>query len=182
LSTGDQAGSTVNSAPAASAELTEIRYAATVSVAPGATVTGCPSAENVTPDGSIDSIAINGPRAHENDVRPLVVIVRPPAPRLTIEPLVDTLISQVPAAGRPDERDGDGAVVALAPSPDAGEASPVTLEEHPAVSSATDAAATSNRAAAVRDCVKIFTPGMVPLPPRRCHTGPDPRGGTPVSR
>jgi hypothetical protein len=149
-------------------------------VAPGATVTGFPSAENVTPDESIESIAINGPRAHEKEVRPFVVIVRPPAPRLTIEPLVETLIWQVPAAGRPDERDGDGDV--LDPSPDAGDASPVTLEEHPAVSSATDAAATSNRAAAVRDCVEIFTPGMVPLPPRRCHTGPDPRGGTPVSR
>jgi hypothetical protein len=72
--------------------LTEIRYAPTVSVAPGATGTVAPSAENVTPDESIDSIPINGPLPHEKEVRPFVVIVRPPAPRLTIEPFGETLI------------------------------------------------------------------------------------------
>jgi hypothetical protein len=122
-------------------------------------------------------------RPQEKEVRPFVVIVRPPAPRLTIDPLVETLIWQVPAAGRPDDRDGDGDALASGRASDAGDASPVTLEEHPAVSSATDATATSRRAATVRDCVyKIFTLGMVPVPPRRCHAGPDPCGGRPVSR
>jgi hypothetical protein len=119
----------------------------------------------------------------ENEVRPFVVIVRPPAPRLTMDPLVETLIWQVPAAGRPDDRDGDGDALASGRASDAGDASPGTLEEHPAVSSATAATATKRRAATVRDCVyKIFTLGMVPVASRGCHAGPDPCGGRPVSR
>jgi hypothetical protein len=126
------------------------------------------SAEKVTPSAAMDSIAISGPRPQEKDVRPFLVIVRPPAPELLIEPFAEAFTWQVPF-DRPGERDGDGAAWALGRSSGSGDAWPETLEAHPDVSSATAAMPTS----AGRHCAReIFTAGIVPVPTRGCHAGP----------
>jgi hypothetical protein len=169
-----QAGSTWNSAPLASASLTEIRYGPTVSDAPGATVTEAPSAEKVTPSAAIDSIAIIGPEPQESDVRPFLVTTRLPEPLLTIEPFDETLIWQLPR-DLLGWRDGDCSAWAVVRSgADAGAAVPGTLEAHPVASSASAATPTSRRAGAVHDCErKIFTAGIVPVPAYRGESGSD---------
>jgi hypothetical protein len=119
----------------------------------------------------MDSIAISGPLPQEKDVRPFVVIVRPPAPELLIEPFDDTFTRQVPL-DRPGERDGDGGAASALGRAGSGDASPETLEAHPDVTSATAATPTSRRGSAVRDHAReIFTARMVPLPARACQAG-----------